>query len=157
MIPPRTLALDLGTTTGWAMDNPEGGIDFGCWPLLAPLEGYTGLIGHGVAASRLRHHLEALSPGALALEEVRHGRRRDSGAAHRWGALAGVVVAYAYEHAITVYPVNVATVKRLATGSGRAEKREMIRRAQQLFGASVKNHNAADALLVHYAARVLQG
>ena len=77
---------------------------------------------------------------------------------HRGGAATAVCVglvtevqAFAAENKIELMPVHTATLKKFATGSGRANKEVMVLAAQDR-GWNPQDHNEADAqLLLEYA------
>ena len=61
------------------------------------------------------------------------------------------VLAFAAEHNIELMPVHTATLKKFATGSGRANKDDMVQ-AAKARGWSPQDDNEADAqLLLDYA------
>ncbi len=61
------------------------------------------------------------------------------------------VLAFAAEHDIETMPVHSATLKKFATGNGRASKADMVT-AARARGWSLVDHNEADAaLLLEYA------
>lgn len=66
--------------------------------------------------------------------------------------LAGVVKVVLYRHGYDYILVAPNTLKKYATGNGRADKPEMVRWAQK-FDPNITNHNIADALhLARYVA-----
>lgn len=68
-----------------------------------------------------------------------------------WG-IAGILEAVAIRSNAVVFDVAVPTIKKFATGSGRAFKNEMIDAAQRRFDYPGNNEHEADALcLYHYA------
>ena len=81
------------------------------------------------------------------------GRRRDRlGALPALGAglgqARGVVLAAAAQAGLPVFEYAPGEVKRAFTGSGRAEKAQMVRTARALFGVEAKLADEADALAV---------
>jgi hypothetical protein len=144
--PTRTiLALDLGTTTGWA------------------LRGFDGLITSGTASFKpgrydgggmryLRFNswlteLDRLS-GPIAtiwFEEVR--RHAGTDASHVYGGLMATLTAWAELRSIPYEGVPVGTIKRHATGRGNAPKQAMIDAARNR-GFSPADDNEADAIAI---------
>lgn len=142
------LALDLGTTMGWALARPglitsgiqtfrlgrfEGGgmryLRFGRW--LDEALGFFGRI------------------EAVYFEEVR--RHLGVDAAHAYGGFLGQLTAWCERHGIPYQGVPVATIKRHATGKGNAKKAAMIT-AMERRGHAPTDDNEADALaLLHWA------
>lgn len=139
------LALDLGTTTGWA------------------LRGYDGLITSGTASFKpgrfdgggMRYlrftnwltELDRLSGPieAIWFEEVRNHKGVD--ASHVYGGLMATLTAWAELRGIPYEGVPVGTIKRHATGRGNANKQAMIDAVRSL-GFSPADDNEADAIAI---------
>jgi hypothetical protein len=153
------LALDLGTTTGWALRSAngpvahgfvsfksqrfEGGgmryLRFGRWlaDMLTLNEPKTGA----------QANLTGI--GAVYFEEVR--RHLGVDAAHVYGGLLATLTAWCEHHQIPYQGVPVGTIKRHATGKGNAGKAGVIA-AMKALGHPVTDDNEADALaLLHWA------
>ena len=138
-------ALDLGTTTGWA------------------LRGYDGLITSGTASFRpgrfdgggMRYlrftnwltEIDRLSGPieAVYFEEVR--RHAGTDAAHVYGGLMAVLTAWAELRGVPYQGVPVGTIKKFLTGQGNANKQAMIDSAR-LRGFSPADDNEADAIAI---------
>ena len=137
------LALDLGTTTGWAT------------------RGFDGLITSGTASFRpgrfdgggMRYlrftnwlsEIDRLSGPITAIwfEEVR--RHAGTDAAHVYGGLMATLTAWAELRGVPYQGVPVGTIKRHATGKGNAPKEAMIAAARGR-GFSPVDDNEADAI-----------
>ncbi|MCE8512276.1 hypothetical protein KBY22_06200 [Ruegeria pomeroyi] len=148
--PTRTiLALDLGTTTGWA------------------LRGYDGLITTGTASFKpgrydgggMRYlrftnwltELDRLSGpiAAIWFEEVR--RHAGTDASHIYGGLMASLTSWGELRGVPYEGVPVGTIKRHATGHGNAPKEAMIA-AARARGYSPADENEADAIaILHWA------
>ena len=83
---------------------------------------------------------------------------------HRGGAATACCVglvteihAFAAEHDIELMPVHTATLKKFATGSGRANKSEMIEAAKARGWTPVDDNEADACLLLEYAQSELTG
>jgi hypothetical protein len=143
------LALDLGTTTGWA------------------LRGYDGLITTGTASFRpgrfdgggMRYlrftnwltELDRLSGpiNAIWFEEVR--RHAGTDASHIYGGLMATLTSWAELRGVPYEGVPVGTIKRHATGKGNASKEAMVA-AAYARGYSPADDNEADAIaILHWA------
>ena len=151
---PRTtlLALDLGTTTGWALRTPEGQIAHGFVSFKSQR-----FEGGGMRYLRFRRWLTDMKatlaapegPGAVYFEEVR--RHLGVDAAHVYGGLLATLTAWCEHHEIPYQGVPVGTIKRHATGRGNAGKHEVIT-AMRALGHAVTDDNEADALaILHWA------
>ena len=157
------LALDLGTTTGWALRSAngpvahgfvsfksqrfEGGgmryLRFGRW--LADMLALSGQ--QSGSQTGLQTNLTGI--GAIYFEEVR--RHLGVDAAHVYGGLLATLTAWCEHHQIPYQGVPVGTIKRHATGKGNAGKAEVIA-AMKALGHPVTDDNEADALaLLHWA------
>ena len=157
------LALDLGTTTGWALRSAngpvahgfvsfksqrfEGGgmryLRFGRW--LADMLALSGQQGGSQTGSQT--NLTGI--GSIYFEEVR--RHLGVDAAHVYGGLLATLTAWCEHHQIPYQGVPVGTIKRHATGKGNAGKAEVIA-AMKALGHPVTDDNEADALaLLHWA------
>ena len=114
------LALDLGTTTGWAMALPDGGIVSGTVSFRP-----SRYDGGGMRYLRFRAWLEGLAqdtPGVAAIhfEEVR--RHLSTDAAHVQAGLLAMLTAWCEEQAVAYQGVPVGTIKRFIAGRGNADK-----------------------------------
>lgn len=140
------LALDLGTTTGWAY-RMGGTIMSGTWGL-KPGRYDGGGMRFVKFKSRLSE-LHAANPiGMVVFEEVR--RHAGTDAAHVYGGLMATLQAWCEEHTIPYEGVPVGTIKKSWTGIGNAGKELMIAKAVAL-GFAPSDDNEADALaLLHY-------
>jgi Holliday junction resolvasome RuvABC endonuclease subunit len=150
----RILSFDFGTKTGWASfdgERIESGVQefalgrgespgmrflrFGVW-----IESMINLIKPEACAYELAHHR-----GGFATE-----------------LLVGMVTRLQEKcavHGVEYMPVHSATLKKFATGSGRADKVQMVKKAQEKFpGRPIADDNEADALLLlDYAINKLGG
>lgn len=139
------LALDLGTTTGWALRSQDGGITSGT-AAFRPSR----FEGGGMRYLRFRGwlgELAALTGGLtrIAFEEVRAHAGTD--AAHLYGGFLAHLSAWCEERGIAYEGVPVATIKRFATGRGNADKAAMIA-AMRARGFAPTDDNEADALAI---------
>ena len=152
------LALDLGTTTGWAMVSQDRRIAHG-FVSFKPQR----FEGGGMRYLRFRRWLTELkalgtpdascgsSPGlgAVYFEEVRAHLGVD--AAHTYGGFLATLTAWCEHHQIPYEGVPVGTIKRHATGRGNAGKAEVLA-SMRALGHPVTDDNEADALaLLHWA------
>jgi len=152
------LGLDLGTTTGFAYRDGEGGLNFGSytWRKQASVKKrepeaqiYLGF------HDWLKDHLFE----RIVFEEVK--RHMSNRAAMVYGGLRGVMLAVAHSRGADVIPVGVGTLKMWATGKGNAKKPAMIEAARKKLvanpgswacvgelGNPIPTHDQADALLL---------
>lgn len=141
------LALDLGTTTGWAFGN--GGVFLsGTWNLKG-----SRYEGGGMRYLRFRGFLDKVhqeSPVTrLVYEEVR--RHAGTDAAHVYGGMMAVLTAWAEERGIPYEAVPVGTIKRFWAGKGNANKTAMLAECRRRE-IRVSDDNEADAVaLLHFA------
>lgn len=145
------LALDLGTTTGWAIRLADNSVTHGFISFKPQrFEGggmrylrFRRWLDEVLVASVVPSHLQAI--GAVYFEEVR--RHLGVDAAHVYGGLLATLTAWCEHHRIPYQGVPVGTIKRHVTGKGNASKAEVIA-AIQATGYPVADDNEADALAV---------
>lgn len=137
------LALDLGTSCGWAMKS-EGKITSGVWDLKP-----SKFDSHGVRFLKFRRHLELeLVIGSIQkvyYEAVRHHIGID--AAQMYGGYVSQVQLICHEYDLPYEGIPVQTIKKHATGSGNADKKMMIEAAIKKFKTvNIINDDHADGL-----------
>ena len=142
------LAIDLGTTTGWALMT-QGHINSGS-KSFKPQR----FEGGGMRYLRFKRWLTEIKATvdtieAVYFEEVR--RHMGVDAAHAYGGFLATLTAWCEHHQIPYSGVPVGTIKKFATGKGNASKREMID-AAKLLGCATDGDDEADAFhLLNYA------
>ena len=153
--PVRTiLALDLGTTTGWALHGADGLITSGTVSFRPGRYD-----GGGMRFLRFTNWLTELDrlSGPIAtiwFEEVR--RHAGTDAAHAYGGFLAHVTAWCEHHAIPYEGVPVGTIKRHVTGKGNANKDAVIA-AVTARGFTPADDNEADAIALLLWAMETQG
>jgi len=148
----KILALDMATVTGWATNvkgRRSGTIEFALKRGESP----------GMKFLRCRAWLNKLYKlfdtkiNVIIYEQAHH---RGGAATACCVGLVTEVQAFAAEHGIEVMPVHTATLKKFATGNGRANKADMVK-AAKANGWNPVDHNEADAiLLLEYAGAELE-
>ena len=137
------LALDLGTTTGWAMIC-DGTITSGSQSFKPQR-----FEGGGMRFLKFKRWLSDMSYcgtypiDAVYFEEVR--RHAGVDAAHAYGGFMAHLTAWCEHHQIPYQGVPVGTIKKSWTGRGNANKSAMIAKARWL-GHSPIDDNETDAL-----------
>ena len=143
------LALDLGTTTGWALRTRDGAVTSGTQSFRPQR-----FEGGGMRFLRFKRWLTELKAHAdgidsLHFEEVR--RHVSTDAAHAYGGFLATLTSWCEHHQIPYQGVPVGTIKKHATGKGNASKDEMIT-AMRRRGHVPTDDNEADALaILHWA------
>lgn len=138
------LALDLGTTTGWA-SLVQGIVHSGTVTFR------TGRYdGGGMRYLRFQTWLEGLAEdtggvAAIYFEEVR--RHIGTDAAHIYGGFLATLTAWCERKGVAYQGVPVGTVKRFATGKGNADKQAVLA-AMRSRGFNPADDNEADALAI---------
>jgi hypothetical protein len=137
------LALDLGTSTGWALRAPDGLITSGTASFRPGRYD-----GGGMRYLRFTNWLTEIDRlsgpiAAIWFEEVR--RHAGTDAAHVYGGLMATLTAWAELRGVPYAGVPVGTIKRHATGKGNALKAAMIA-AARVRGFSPADDNEADAI-----------
>ena len=136
-----TLALDLGTTTGWALRRPDGMVLSGTQSFKPKR-----FEGGGMRYLRFTRWLDEIAtppPAMILYEEVR--RHAGTDAAHVYGGLMGTLTAWAELRGIPYQAVPVGVIKKHATGKGNAPK-EVVIAAMRALGHAPADDNEADAL-----------
>lgn len=136
----QILALDLGTTTGWAT-NISGAVASGSQSFKPGRYD-----GGGMRYVRFVRWLDEMRDGGVSLvyfEEVR--RHKGVDAAHVYGGFLAHLSAWCELHSIPYAGVPVGEIKKFATGKGNANKEAMIA-AAVAAGHSPSDDNEADAL-----------
>ncbi len=139
------LALDLGTTTGWALRGYDGLITSGTVSFKP-----SRFDGGGMRYLRFQSWLSEMDRlvgpiEAIYYEEVR--RHIGTDAAHVFGGLMAVLTAWAEMRGVPYQGVPVGTIKKHATGKGNAPKQAMID-AARARGFHPKDDNEADAIAI---------
>jgi hypothetical protein len=141
------LALDLGTTTGWALRTADGRIASGTQSFRPGR-----YEGGGMRFLRFRRWLAETKAAADGIAEVHFEEvRRHIGvdAAHAYGGFLATLTAWCEHHQIPYRGVPVGTIKKHATGRGNADKEAMLA-AARTRGHQPSDDNEADALALLY-------
>lgn len=154
MTTPTLLCLDLGTSTGWALQNEYGSIVSGT-AHFKPRR----FEGGGMRYLRFKHWLTETknvtgAVSAVYFEEVR--RHIGVDAAHAYGGFLAHLTAWCEHHGIPYEGVPVGTIKQFITGKGNADKKTVIT-AVTARGHAPEDDNEADALALLYWAIQQQG
>ena len=136
------LALDLGTTTGWA--SRIGGIVHSGTVSFRPSR----YDGGGMRYLRFQRWLDALAHdggglGTIYFEEVR--RHAGTDAAHLYGGFLATLTSWCEREQVAYQGVPVGTIKRFATGKGNAGK-DAVLTAIRMRGYQPADDNEADAI-----------
>jgi len=138
------LALDLGTTTGWA--SLIGGIVQSGTVTFRPSR----YDGGGMRYLRFQRWLDTLAHGndglaTIYFEEVR--RHVGTDAAHLYGGFLTTLTAWCEREQVAYQGVPVGTIKRFATGKGNADKHAVLA-AVTARGFRPADDNEADAIAI---------
>ena len=142
---PSILALDLGTTTGWAIRNDR------CRILHGTAEFRPNRYeGGGMRYLRFGKWLDQtldVTGGidAVYFEEVR--RHIGTDAAHTYGGFLAALTSWCEAKVIAYQGVPVGTIKRFATGKGNADEQAMIAAVRER-GFEPGDDNEADAIAI---------
>jgi hypothetical protein len=137
------LALDLGSTLGWAVLLADGTVTSGT-ATFRPGR----FEGGGMGWLRFRRWLDSMAAsagplGSIVFEEVR--RHAGTTAAHVYGGFLAHLTAWCEGAHVPYQGVPVGTIKRFATGKGNAGKDAVIA-AMRARGFAPADDNEADAL-----------
>lgn len=139
------LALDLGTSTGWALRTSDGLITSGTASFRP-----SRYDGGGMRYVRFRAWLDQLGKDAgplssIHFEEVR--RHIGTDAAHLYGGFLATLTAWCEQHDVAYQGAPVGTIKRHVTGKGNADKGAVIA-AVRARGYTPADDNEADAIAI---------
>ena len=142
---PSILALDLGTTTGWAIRNSRCRIVHGTAEFRP-----SRFEGGGMRYLRFGKWLEQTQEvtggiDAVYFEEIR--RHAGTDAAHVFGGLLATLTSWCEQHSLPYQGVPVGTWKRHACGKGNADKQAVIA-AMRERGFDPADDNEADAIAI---------
>lgn len=148
------LALDLGTTTGWALQGfdeliTSGTVNFKPGRFDGGGMRYLRFTNWLTEIDRLSGPVEAIW-----FEEVR--RHAGTDAAHVYGGLMASLTSWAELRGVPYEGVPVGTIKKHATGKGNAPKQAMIN-AARARGFSPTDDNEADAIAILHLAIETKG
>lgn len=144
------LALDLATKTGWAIRHGDSRVSYGHFTCVANY-----MRGAGSRWTAFRgelHQLKQVAGGTIDLcVYERIDFCKTTVAAQLYGGWRAVLQMWCDHHDIECVGVPVGTIKKHATGNGRALKGMMLKAMRDL-GYKPRDDNEADALaLMHYA------
>ena len=139
------LALDLGTTTGFAVGLPDNLIT-GTWDL-KPSRGDGGGMRFVKFRARLNELYAATGFSIVFYEEVR--KHRGTAAAHVYGGLQAVLTEWCEAMNAPYEGVPVQTIKKFATGKGNADK-GAVKAYVRTLGYAPADDNEADAIALYY-------
>lgn len=91
------------------------------------------------------HQTNSNEPIILAYESAHH---RGGAATEICVGLVTRVLEIAAEYGAETMPVHTATLKKFATGNGRASKEDMVKKAAEVLGRQPIDDNEADAVLI---------
>lgn len=140
----NTLALDLGTHTGWAWSDGNGLVISGTWDFTTKRH-----TGGGMKYVRFKDCLDGqkakFGVDQIFFEEVR--RHAGTQAAHVYGGFKAHLEAWCEVSQVPYESVPVSQIKKYWTGSGNAHKRAMMAAAYRR-GYEPVDDNEADALAI---------
>lgn len=140
------LGLDPGTACGWAVLDSKGKREAsGVWNL-RPSRHEGGGMRYVILRRKLADAIDGHRIKYVAYEEVRGHKGVD--ASHIYGGIIATLAALCEERRLPYKGVHTATVKKAATGSGRANKVDVMDAAVRRWDWPVQDDNEADALWV---------
>lgn len=173
----KILALDLGTKTGYAIDAGDYPVSCGTKELASKKNlayqkklrmDRRGDIRFTVLVTWLEHLWRDFQPEFVVFEDVQFSKTTQQ--SHLWATWRAAVWLMAINHNVVIECCPVGTLKKFATGSGKAEKSDMARYLTQnprfkmvkgeivdtVTGLSLDD-NAVDALhLLNWAKSILK-
>lgn len=138
------LALDIATTTGWAVALGNGSIQSGRLCLRKGDRQGERLHQFRSFMTDLKCRLDRRND-PLTEVSFEHAFRQQGHASELFHNMTGVLMQWCEHHGIEYSKYGVATIKKHATGNGKATKEQMIKAANSL-GFKVIDDNEADAI-----------
>lgn len=141
-----TLALDLGTKTGWAVTRDGILVASGWWDLKPKRIDSPGM--------RFIYFMGKLKAMREAYPDIGHvvyeavARHAGTHAAHVYGGFQSHLTTWCHRNKVSYQGVPVGTLKKWATGKGNAGKPMMIEAARLKTGLDITDDNEADAVLL---------
>lgn len=149
------LSIDPGTHCGYAVVDESGNIiASGTWDL-SPRRHEGGGMRFVRLNAYLRGAADVFTPSAMWYEEVR--RHLGTDAAHIYGGIVAVISGLCEMRNIPYAGIPVATVKKLATGKGNADKAAMLAATRTRWADFAGDDNEADARWIGIAGLISIG
>lgn len=142
------IGLDLGLHLGWSVFDGDNLYLSGSYRIGKKV------CGESIAALRtfLEDLLPKYQPCVVQYEEVKQFHKSKK-AASAFGIYEGILLLVCYDLSINqVQTIGTTTLKKLATGGGKAEKIDMEYAAKQKWGFWAADDNEADALWIGWCA-----
>jgi crossover junction endodeoxyribonuclease RuvC len=147
------LAIDIGTTTGWARSSRDGTVHSGSESFAPRRMEMAGQRWLKFRAFLAEQRLQSGEIHAVYYEDVKN--HAGTLAAHVYGGFLAMLEMWCAANNVPLRPVGVGTVKRHWTGKGNADKLAMVE-AARAKGFRPKDNNEADALAILSLARSLE-
>ncbi len=145
----KALCLDLGTTTGYSIiDLSSKEISIATSGSVKLQKDKTGKREYQLREFILMHKA---SLAWVIYEDIPYAFNHKGG--NVIPALTGVVNCTCYEYDIPCMGINVSTIKKEVTGSGKATKELVMKAVKEQTGITPRCHNEADAIAVALSAR----
>ena len=160
----RVLALDLGTTYGWADDKESGYIKLSSQSQQRSLDFYLSmydkLFPKGILSSPIKNIPDLEDIGKIKVNNVKSRRNYDvvayESASFQRGMAGqifpkyvGILEVLTKTLSMDLVPIPVMTIKKQFTGSGKATKEDVLSAVNRRRGKHIKDHNEADAVAVY--------
>ena len=141
--PKRLLSLDTGRKMGWAISEEREIREYGLIELYKSGGDHT----EGDVLTKFYSHLADMRDryrfNAIAFEQISGGAQGDQ---IKWSNMyRATIILFADIRSLPVVGIAPATIKKAVTGSGRADKTQMLAAIKDL-GYSPKDDNVADAI-----------
>lgn len=138
----KILALDPANKCGWAHSDGMSGT----WDLSVKRDESSGM-GLLRFAGKLNEILGAVGVDVVFYEAARHAAPKMQGSLVRQALIQGVLIHWCEARQIEYRGYSPTEVKKHATGSGKANKEDMVKAAEEKFGP-IEDDNHADALWI---------
>lgn len=148
------LAIDIGTTTGWARCSRDGAVASGSESFAPKRMERPGQRWLKFRAFLAEQRQQAGEIHAVYYEDVK--QHAGTLAAHVYGGFLAMLEAWCAANNVPLRPLGVGQVKKHWTGKGNAKKDDMVAAARER-GFHPVDDNHADALAILSLAREIEG
>ena len=139
------LALDPATTTGCCIARPWMPLSPFTFSIKPPKKVPT----LGYYINKIRELVDEFEPDYIAWEE---SYVRNYTSARLQFGIAGIIQGYAETRKATMFAIHPSSIKKRATGNGRASKDEVVKAAEQAANCrgsiTIRNNDEADAFWI---------
>jgi len=142
------LGLDLALHTGFSITRGNKIIRSGVWDFsMSRDNGHNGHLFSDLDKQLMGTYMEE---GPVELIRIERAHHRGGPATRIALGLMAIVMCFCADYGIEFEDVHTATLKKYFTGNGKASKADMMARASEIAGRTVRDNDEADAILISF-------